>query len=194
MLRRIPPLVGVIGINAVPAAGFFAGGWSASQTMLLYLLENLSLVVLAALRVRLFVLADQRKSLVSTFLMVGLGFSGVSAIFVAFFLFAIIKAPVDLTETMQAFGMIAAVQLGVVAYDAAMGPRPLPVANGEKILEQTLGRVFLLAMAVFIGMFVAAFVERWFVVPFMILKTIVDVGTQVQFIAARFGSARPAQS
>ena len=184
MLRRLPPLVGVIGINAVPAVGFFAGDWPAAQTMLLYLLENFSLVVFAALRAR------RNPALLRSFLLVAMAFNGGSAVFVAFFTFGILKAPIAADELLQAFAMIAAVQLALFVYDAIFGP----AVDVEKYCEQTLGRVFLLALSVFAGVVLALFVDRWFVIPFMVLKTIVDLGTQLQFIAARSASQRPAQS
>ncbi|MFP5246245.1 MAG: DUF6498-containing protein [Thermoanaerobaculia bacterium] len=172
-ILSIPTFLGVIGINAVPAAGFLVQGWSAEATMLLYLLENVSLTLLSAARVRL----ARTAAPVSTFLLVGLGFTAVSATFVAFFLFAILGTPIDWRQLGLAFAGIVAFQLVTLVGAPA----------DETLLERTLGRVFLLALGVFIGMVLAYFVERWFVVPFMAMKTIADVGAQIQLLRARFG-------
>jgi hypothetical protein len=66
---------------------------------------------------------------------------------------------------------------GILVFQGAgflASPRPLPLREAETVLEQSLGRVFLLYAGVAAGVVLAAFVERWFVVPFILLKTVVD--------------------
>jgi len=64
--------------------------------------------------------------------------------------------------------------------------RPLTLAKTENYLKQSMGRVALLFLAVFIGIFVALFVDKWFVIPFIALKTIVDIGGFMQTLKSRF--------
>jgi hypothetical protein len=61
-----------------------------------------------------------------------------------------------------------------------------PLAAGEAWVAQSLGRVFLLFLAVFVGVFAASFSNDWFVMPFIALKTIVDLGTHAQAIVNMF--------
>lgn len=53
ILSATTHLFTLLGVNAVPALGVFAGGWPAETAMLIYLLETLAMIALSALRVRL---------------------------------------------------------------------------------------------------------------------------------------------
>jgi hypothetical protein len=60
--------------------------------------------------------------------------------------------------------------------------------QAEAWVQQSLGRVFLIYLAVFIGVFLALFFQAvWFVTPFIILKAIVDIGGPVERMVKRFG-------
>lgn len=185
LAQQLPRILSAVGINAVPAAGFFAAGWSPELTMLLFLCENVTNALLTALRVRILSPPERkRRELLTSFLMVSLGFTGVSAVFATFFIFAILDSTVR--SEMLLFGLagIAAFQLFGFIYDLVT-LRPLPLPHAEKLLEQSLGRVLLLAGSVFIGVVAALWVDDWFVVPFIVLKTIVDVAGQIEFFRAR---------
>jgi Family of unknown function (DUF6498) len=54
--------------------------------------------------------------------------------------------------------------------------RGINLPDAETYLTGALGRVFLLAFAVWAGLLLAFFVNSAFVIPFIVLKTIVDVG------------------
>ena len=69
--------------------------------------------------------------------------------------------------------------------------RPLSIARAESVLERTLGRVFLLHLGVFIGVFLAAAFASWFVWPFIVLKTITDVGQALQALGRRETDGAP---
>ncbi len=58
-LATITTILSAVGINVVPAAGFFGLGWGWSTTMLLYLLETLVGILLVALRIRLLAPAQE---------------------------------------------------------------------------------------------------------------------------------------
>jgi hypothetical protein len=53
------------------------------------------------------------------------------------------------------------------------------------LLERSMGRVALLYLAVVGGVFLTLMVEQWFVLPFAVLKTIVDLTTPIQAFRAR---------
>lgn len=184
-LAQVPRIVSALGVNAVPAAGFFAAGWSPELTMLLYLCENVTMALLTALRVRILSPSEpKRRELLTSFLMVSLGFTFVSAVFAGFFIFAILDGHVQSESLLFGLAGIAAFQLFGFIYDL-FALRPLPLARAEKLLEQSLGRVLLLAGSVFIGVIAAFFVDDWFVLPFIVLKTLNDVVSQIQFFSAR---------
>jgi hypothetical protein len=197
-MRRIASLgvvriAAALGLNAVPAVGVFTGGWSAPTAMLLYFAENVIAIPLVALRVRLLaperddrqgVPPRQRGELIRSFLLVAGGFSFAGGIFMAFFM-GLAEQPIDVASTRTGILAIAAVQLAAYLFDLVLlGRMTLPA--GEKALEQALGRVFLLHLAVILGILTVAFASAtWFFLPFAVLKTIVDVGTQVQFLSSR---------
>ena len=63
--------------------------------------------------------------------------------------------------------------------------RRLSLAQAETLLLQSLRRAFVLYFGVFIGLCGAAYAGSWFVVPFMVLKTLMDLGTQVEYFLKR---------
>ena len=63
--------------------------------------------------------------------------------------------------------------------------RPFSLKKSEFFLTRSLGRVFLLFLAVFIGIFLAAYADKWFVIPFIALKTIADIGEQIQLFTGK---------
>lgn len=160
--------------------------------MLIYFLENLIAVLLAAARVRLLAPPRDdtspnhrtRRSLLSSYLTIALGFTLVNGVFIAAFLF--LFNDVAVPRTLVLWGMVAAAffQLFLFVFDLGR-LRGLTLGAGETLLEQSLGRVALLHLAVFVGVIAAAFTRGWFVVPFIVLKTIVDVGTPVQAMLRR---------
>jgi hypothetical protein len=187
----ITSLIAALGVNAVPAAAVFISG-SAETAMLIYFLENLMIVLLATAYVRLKAPARDesspnhrtRKSLLQTYLLVALGFTLVNGVFIAaiLFLFSQVDIPRDLI--LWGIAIAAAFQLFSFAVDM-VSREPLTLAAAETVLEKSLGRVFLLHLAVFIGVIVAAFFRQWFVVPFIVLKTMVDIGTAIQAFQRR---------
>ena len=183
-----------LGINAVPVVGMFAADWSVETAMLLYLLENLIGIPLAALLVRLLAPAREdapgmrvrhRREILNTYLIVALSFSLGSAIFILFVVYRTTNGQVDFTGLRAGLGAIGLFALlGFLVDLVYMRPRSLPRA--EKVLERSLGRIFLLYLAVFVGMFLAIFGLASFFIPFVVLKTLVDIGYLLQaFTGAR---------
>lgn len=189
----ITSAISALGINSIPAIGLFVAGWTPQTAMLLYLLENLVAVLLGALLVHLLVPSREetpgskprdRRTVLNTFLLVAITFSVGSSIFMAFFLFKDPGARPELDAVRAGLAGILAFQLFGFLSDFVW-LRPLSLVQGEKLLERSLGRVFLLYLAVFVGIFLALFSDRWFLVPFVGLKTMVDVGQPIQFLWER---------
>jgi hypothetical protein len=216
-LGLITSTISVLGINAVPAGGLLLGGWAVETAVLLYLIENVVTVLLAGLRVRLLSPVREewgssrprewgtvtingrtvrqkpspyreRGSLLTSYLLVGLGFSVASGIFILFFLFGILRARLEPEAIRLGVAGMLAFQLFDFIWDLFL-LRPLPLARAETLLTASLGRVALLFLAVFAGVFVALFNDYWFLGPFIVLKTVVDVGSQLKFLFGRRNSA-----
>nr|HMQ55275.1 hypothetical protein [Anaerolineae bacterium] len=56
----------------------------------------------------------------------------------------------------------------------------LSLVRAEKLTEQSMGRAALLYLAVFMGICAAPFLTNGFLLPFIGLKTIADVGQPIQ--------------
>ena len=173
-----------VGINAVPIFGVVAADWSVETAMLLYLLENLIGIPLAALLVRLLAPAREdlpgmrvrhRREILHTYLLVALSFSLGSAIFILFVIYRASNGQFDLTGVWTGLGAISLFALLGFLVDLVF-MRPLSLPRAEKVLERSLGRIFLLYLAVFVGMFLAVFGLASFFIPFVVLKTLVDIG------------------
>ena len=177
-----------LGINAVPVVGMFAADWSVETAMLLYLLENLIGIPLAALLVRLLappredapgMRVRHRREILNTYLIVALSFSLGSAIFILFVVYRTTNGQVDFTGLRTGLSAIALFALLGFLVDLVY-MRPLSLPRAEKVLERSLGRIFLLYLAVFVGMFLAIFGLASFFIPFVVLKTLVDIGYLLQ--------------
>lgn len=207
-------LLTLLGVNAVPAVGVFAGGWPAETAMLVYLLETLTTIVLSALRVRLLAPAREetadappllagitaaasssarpwepakprdRRQILEGFLYVSFGFAAVSGVFIAVFLFLILKAPITAADVAAAMAGILAFQLFELISDLLLWRR-LSLAQAEGLLLQSLRRAFVLYFGVFAGVCGAAYAGSWFVIPFIGFKTLMDVGVQVEYFLKR---------
>jgi hypothetical protein len=195
ILSTITSILTALGSNAVPAGGVFLSGWAAETAVLLYLMENVVSLLLAVLRVRLLAPAGEdvpggkplkRMELLKAYLLIGLGFSVASAVFILGFLFLIPATKVDVQWQAIQWGLagISAFQLFGFIWDLFL-LRPLSLARGETLLKASLGRINLLYLAVFIGICVAFFEGRWFLGPFVVFKTIVDIGAPLQFFWGR---------
>ena len=170
-------------MNAVPAAGFFLADWSTATTMFVYLLENLALIALTA--ARLWWLAGQRGELLQGFLVTALGFSAGAAVFMGGLLLMIFRVPVSPAQLLAGLAGTALFQLIGFGADLIFARGATrEVADGW--VRQALGRVFLLYLAVFLGVFAALFgAQRGFLIPFIVLKATVDVGGPIEAMIRR---------
>lgn len=68
--------------------------------------------------------------------------------------------------------------------------RPLDMADAETLVNRAIGRIPILHLSVFFGAFLAAVRAEWFVWPFLILKTLVDIGMVWERTGARLVASR----
>lgn len=160
--------------------------FSGENLMLLYASENIAAIFLAVIFVILFAPKQERakkiltrREVLQNYLVAAVGLSVGSGIFLLSFIFLILKSEISsgaiISGLIWIFGFLI---LEFVADFIMM--RPLSLTKAEIFLNRSLGRVVFLFLCVFLGIFLALFVDRWFIVPFIILKTIVDIGEQIQ--------------
>jgi len=201
-----------LGINAIPAGIVLFGGQSAETAMVLYFLENLLSILFTATRVRILApahdsayasaapdqiqlkaagrivvqkqVAHDRRSLLEGYLIFSVSFSAVSGIFLFLFLYLILGASLSGTVILSGLAGIAGFQLLSFATDLFLSDRLSP-RGAEVLLERSMGRVALLYLAVGVGAFLAVMVEKWFILPFAVLKTLADLAAPIQALGAR---------
>lgn len=186
IIGLIISLIAVLGINFIPLEMWLNRNFSGEYAMIIYALENVFAIVFAVVFVILFAPKREqieklrtRKEILQTYLVVAVGFSVGSGIFIAAFIFLILKVKIDFSAVQSAMMWILGFQFLEFFGDVLM-LRPFSLKKTEFFLTRSLGRVFLLFLAVFIGVWVAAFADKWFVIPFIVLKTITDIGEQIQ--------------
>jgi hypothetical protein len=181
-MSRIIEAVLALVKNFIPAAGVLVRDWAPAEAMLPYLGENVVLVLLAALLVRVVAPASEvidgraksRGDSLKTFFVVAVPFTVAAAVFSLFVFFVQPGFALATRELLAAFGMMAVVQCIGFARDRHR-LRGISLKAAEDLLVGVLGRVFLLALAVLIGVWLAFAWTTAFVLPFMLLKTIVDL-------------------
>ena len=212
VLQAILSAMAALGINTIPAGIVLVGGQSAETAMLLYFLENILLILFTAARVRILAPAHDeaysstaldytqikvkdrivfqgytprdRGTLLTGYLIFSLSFSIGTGVFLFFFLFLILGANISSTVIIAGMVGIAAFQLFNFVTDLFLLGRLSP-GRAEKLLEHSMGRVALLYLAVVVGVLLTLVVEKWFVLPFAVLKTIVDLAMPIQAFSAR---------
>ena len=182
MQRLIAALL-ALARNAVPAFGVFVRDWAVADALLLYLGENIVLALLTALTVRLLAPESEaidgriksRSESLSTFFLVAVPFTFGAAVFTIFVV--AIRDEYTIRPGELATGLAVMVLFQLISFAVGLHRlRGTTLAEFENLLVSVLGRVFLLAFAVWAGLFLAFFFSTAFVIPFMVLKTIVDLG------------------
>lgn len=168
--------------NAIPFLGVLIQDWAAPSALLLYLGENCTLSLLGALFVRLRASKDEvidgerktRREVLQVFALISGPFTFGAAAITSVVLLARSEYVIQWDELLAAFMTMIVLQLMAFATNMARN-REVTLAASETMLTGILLRVFLLAFAVWAGLLLAIFITPVFVVPFMILKTIVDL-------------------
>lgn len=179
----LPRLAAILGVNTIPALGWLRETWSAEVAMLLYYLETVAVILLVGAMVRFIVpahdeagrpIAGERNRLARSYLFFSLVFTAGIGLFLGLALFAIRQATIPWPAVGAAFAVIVALQLFAYGWEAYR-LRPLDIADAEALVNRDMGRIPILHLGVLFGMFLAAYRSEWFVWPFIILKTTVDV-------------------
>lgn len=162
------------------------GNYSGETTMVVYALENVLAIFLATVFILLFAprrdrttKIGTRRELLQIYLISSLGLSAGSGIFLSLFIFGILRADVTFPAVAEALIWISGFLALEFIGDFIM-LRPLSLAQADTFLHRSIRRVFLLFLGVFLGVFLAAIVDIWFVVPFVILKTLADIADQIE--------------
>lgn len=179
-------LISVLGINFIPLEMLLYRDFSGESAMLLYALETLVAIFLTAIFVFLFAPEREqakkimtRRELLQIYLLATIGLSVVSGVFLCVFIFLILRAEIALASIFSGLLWIFGFQILEFIADFIM-LRPLSLTKADVFLQRSLNRVVLLFLGVFCGVFLALFVDKWFVVPFIILKTTADIADQIQ--------------
>ena len=203
-------LISILGVNFIPLEMFLYRDFSAESAMVFYALENVAAIVFAVVFVALFAPAKEenpdfahrdeilkqnpgfavervrkKSEILQGYLVFSIGFSAGSLVFLTAFIFIVLKTHIQIAAVVTGFYWIIGFQCLEFLGDL-LTRRPLSLAKSETYLKQSMGRVALLFLAVFIGIFLALFVDRWFVVPFIALKTITDIAGLLQNFGSRF--------
>lgn len=200
-VQKIISFISALGQNAIPLGVVLFGGSSSQSAMVLYFLETVVAILLAAIFVRLRAPAEDpayrnlsstrttittngrrsyrfqsgnRRTLIQNFLLFSLAFSLAPGIFMMVFVFFILQADISSATIVSGITGIAAFQLAnfISSFFTMSDLTPESASN---FLNQSSGRSALIYFSVFAGMILAAFTRDWFLIPFAILKTIADV-------------------
>ena len=187
-LPSLPPLAATVGVNAVPVLGWLRETWSAETAMILYYLETVAVLALVGLLVRWAVpatdesgqsIAARRDRMAHDYWLVMGGFAVVIGVFMATIL--LLFRGVQVPWAAVGWAMIVIVVLQLFAYGwEAYRLRPLDIADAEALINRDMGRVAVLHIGVLLGSFLMVVRAEWFVWPFILLKTLVDVGMMVE--------------
>jgi Family of unknown function (DUF6498) len=179
-------LVSVLGINFIPLEMLLYRDFSGESAMLLYALETVVAIFLTAIFVFLFAPEREqakkimtRRELLQVYLLATGGLSAVSGVFLCVFIFLILKAELALASIVSGLLWIFGFQILEFIADFIM-LRPLSLAKADVFLQRSLNKAVLLFLGVFIGVFLALFVDKWFVAPFIVLKTTADIADQIE--------------
>lgn len=179
----LPPVAAALGVNTIPALGWLRETWSAETAMILYYLETVAVVALVGLMVRLAVpavdergerIARKRDRLARDYWLVMGGFALVIGVFLAVILLLFMATPVPWSAVGAVMGVIVVLQVFTYVWEARRR-WPLNIADAEHLVNRDMGRIAILHLGVLFGVFLAAVRSDWFVWPFVILKTTVDV-------------------
>ena len=177
-----------MGVNAVQVLGWLRETWSAETAMILYYLETVAVLALVGLLVRWAVpatdesgqsIAARRDRMAHDYWLVMGGFAVVIGVFMATIL--LLFRGVQVPWAAVGWAMIVIVVLQLFAYGwEAYRLRPLDIADAEALINRDMGRVAVLHIGVLLGSFLMVVRAEWFVWPFILLKTLVDVGMMVE--------------
>lgn len=190
----------LLGLNSVPAIGWFVGGWSAGTTLGLCWVENVVATLFVAARIQIHSRVNPRRghfkynaregtkggggSFMGSFLPVSLVFSTAHGFFLAVLVFVLTQngkgAEIALNWDELLRGSL--IMIGFLVADFLIdlpGLKKRPFIWVEKMGDRLLARVILVHMTIILGLAAVAFTgaTRAFFAVFVILKTMGDLST-----------------
>jgi hypothetical protein len=198
-LQKSAQILSSLGVNFIPAGGWFFEGWSAGTTLGVYWFENVAASLLVAWRIQIHrrvapcrghVHYQPRKaakrgaagSFLAYFLPSSLIFSAAHGFFLAMFVFVLTmnghgaEVGVDWRSLLEGCGLVLALLLAGFAIDL-WSLRNKSFAWIERMAELNLSRVVLVHLTIIFGLAAAAFtgVNKAFFMVFIGLKTLSDL-------------------
>lgn len=199
---RLRGLLTALGLNAVPALGWFLADWSAGTTLLVYWLETLIGILLVAARIVIHRRArpskghwdyraaqgqqtsysSKRTTYLSAFLVPAVAFSLVHGVFLGVLGFMMVskhltqEARVDVDALCAGMLGVAVFQLADFAFDLFRLPSQ-PFARVERLGNLSISRVLVIHLTILGGMAAVMFTgaNRNFFGVFIFLKTMLNL-------------------
>lgn len=205
--RSLGRLLQVLGLNAVPVAGFFGEGWSPGTALAIYWVESLLVILFVATRIVLHRRWTRKRghfrapgftkqkpdappspigsgSLLSGYLGVAIPFTLVHGVFLGLLLFLFLpqefgaEAGVSLADLGKGtLGVLAFLALGLAMDLVSLRDRPFRWM--ELFTQRAMGRIFVVHMTILFGMGAAAFFHAptALFAVFAGFKTLFDLGS-----------------
>jgi len=205
--RILGRLLQVLGLNAVPVAGFFGEGWSPGTALAIYWVESVLVILFVTTRIVLHRRWTRKRghfrapsfskqkqdappspvgsgSLLSGYLVVAIPFTLVHGIFLALLLFLFLPkefgadAGVSLVDLGKGtLGVLGFLVLGLAMDLVSLRDRPFRWL--ELFTQRAMGRIFVVHMTIIFGMGAAAFFHAPAALfgVFAGLKTLFDLGS-----------------
>lgn len=193
---RFVHLLTLLGVTAVPAAGWFGGNWSGGTTLAVYWFENVAMCVFVALRIAVHRRWSPRRghyryqapssdrrggrgSFLSGFLLTSLAFSAAHGVFLGVILFLLDRnhsgsfAAIDWRSV--GFGCAGVLALLALDFLADLpGLRRMTFHQLERTADHGLGRVVVVHLTLIFGMLAVAVTgaPSAFFSVFVVLKTL----------------------
>ncbi|MEP0774524.1 MAG: hypothetical protein HRF46_09200 [Acidobacteriota bacterium] len=202
--ERLARLGQVLGVNAVPVAGFFGAGWSQASALAVYWVEGALSIAFVAARIALHrrwtrkvghyrrATFEHQKgepgavgsgSLLGSYLSVAIPFTAVHGLFLAIILFLFLPqkypdaARLSLADVEKgAFGVLVFLVLGFLV--DLVGLRQRTFRSIELATERAMGRIFIVHLTILIGVAASVYFEgpAAFFAVFAGLKLLFDLG------------------
>ncbi len=170
------------GQNAVPASGWFLGGWTPGTTLVLFWFENLIASLFIASRIAMHWRATRTRGhtngYLRNFLLTALVFTLAHGLFLAMILGSLVPGTVQRQDVITGLQWMGATQLASLAFDAWTIGR-WPFAEMRARSDWLLGRVVMVHISILFGMFAFASMGQpwWFFSVFIVLKAMSDFGS-----------------
>jgi Family of unknown function (DUF6498) len=200
-VKKLLQCLAMLGVNAVPALGWFVGGWSAGTMLAIYWFENVVACLFVTVRIWLHsrlvpshghfqhkprndTQGAKKNTFWSGFMIVSLFFSAAHGIMLAAILFVLTKNgkadEIGVNWSEVGTGCRNVAIFLVMDFLASLpGLRKKTFLEIERVADWNLGRVFLVHLTIIFGMLGVALTgaTKAFFAVFMAMKTLGDLGT-----------------